>query len=137
MYPKCPAQSTNFLLQVAQVDILSDTPKRGSKHPPGAGFRDGIEKSSRDVTWNSAKRHISAGDRRPNWIFAIFFGMRSPLINRFRPIDGLSSSRGPFVHKLGDDMMSISGGFRPATLRVDFYLDFVYEKVTRRNPSLS
>ncbi|KAL7463596.1 hypothetical protein ACHAXS_003959 [Conticribra weissflogii] len=50
MYPKWPAQSANFNLQVEHVDTLSLTPNLGSNTPLMAGDRCGMVNKSREVT---------------------------------------------------------------------------------------
>jgi len=57
------------------VETLSDTPSRGSRTPQGAGVRSGMVKRSREVTWNSARRCMSEGERRPNWRWEICLGV--------------------------------------------------------------
>ena len=52
----------NFNLHVLHVLTLSDTPRRVSSTPFGAGDRCGMVNKSRDVTWNSAIRCISDDD---------------------------------------------------------------------------
>ena len=92
MYPKCPAQSTNFLWQVSHVEALSETPNRGSRQPNLAGFRLGMVNSSLLEICNSARRCKSSLEKTPNCKCEIFLGGRSNRTSCFVLAAGSSSS---------------------------------------------
>mmetsp|Transcript_9760 Transcript_9760/g.36203 ORF Transcript_9760/g.36203 Transcript_9760/m.36203 type:complete len:259 (+) Transcript_9760:4858-5634(+) len=88
-YPKCPAQSMSFPLQVAHsAPFLSVVPILGSRIPFARGIRCGIWYKLRSNTWNTPHLPISDGDIRENLTLRILRGASTSVNGAFEKTRG-------------------------------------------------